>query len=438
MNAPSNKPRDIKDLKARLGRTVQAGQPGASVPAPGVPQGPGVLAPRVGASVPPPAVRSPFAAPGGMPGGGLPAPAFAQPQARPGASARPGMAMPSGAPPAAAPAQARSPFGAGAQPAQQFVEKKVRLVIDDSAIKDDEIGRKTSKTTLLVAGIVAVIGLGLGLGVGLTRAENNLWNLALADAKDIYAKINSSSKDVDAARQAVKAVVAASQGGAGRTATVDYKAIESLVALKRPFSAFEFSNRRYLAFPPEVVNDLFEYYNGVNLAWDKFAALGAKTAGQRAREALDKSAQAADELIASEYGLVISKAGEDIVGGVVVVRRKPADEAAEDAKDKAKGKDKEEADESVIMLVSSREGGQEVERKLYTGQDDFAEKFADYVIGVDKARSMKTLGSSAKLFGEFRGDLSEIGGLMEKIAETQGRLIKRLGEVAALEERGLF
>jgi hypothetical protein len=437
MNAPSNKPRDIKDLKARLGRTVQAGQPGASVP----PAGPGgpLGGPRVGASVPPPAVRSPFAPPGSPVGGSLPAPAFAQPGARPapGMSNRPGMAQPQpSAAPAGAPAQGRSPFAmGGAAPVQQVVEKKVRLVIDDSAIKDDEIGRKTSMTTLIVAGIAAVLALGLGLGVGLTRAENNLWNLALHDAKDIYTKINATSKDVDAARQAVQAIVAASQGGAGRKATVDYKAIESLVALKRPFSASEFSNRRYLAFPPEVVNDLFEYYNGINLLFDRFATLGAKTAGPRAREALDKSALAADELIASEYGLVISKAGEEIVGGVVVVRRKPADEAAADAKDK---KDKDKEEEGTIMLVSSREGGQEVERKLYTGQTDFAEKFADYVIGVDKARSMKTLGSSAKLFGEFRGDLTEINGLMLKIAETQGRLIKRLGEVAALEERGIF
>jgi len=437
MNAPSNKPRDIKDLKARLGRTVQAGQPGASVP-PGA-QGPGVPAPRVGASVPPPAVRSPFAPPGVPGGGSLPAPAFAQPTARPGASARPGMVQPQAPASAAAPAQARSPFAVGGAPVQQVVEKKVRLVIDDSAIKDDEIGRKTSKTTLLVAGIVAVLSLGLGLGVGLTRAENNLWNLALADAKDIYAKINATSKDIESARAAVKSIVAASQGGAGRTPTVDYKSIEALVALKRPFSASEFSNRRYLAFPPEVVNDLFEYYNGINLVFDKFAALGAKTAGQRAREALDKSAQAADELIASEYGLVVAKAGEEIVGGVVVVRRKPADETAEDAKTKGKGKDKDkDEEESTIMLVSSREGGQEVERKLYTGQSDFAEKYADYVISVDKGRSMKTLGSSAKLFGEFRGDLSELGGLMDKITETQGRLIKRLGEVAALQERGLF
>ena len=108
--------------------------------------------------------------------------------------------------------------------------------------------------------------------------------------------------------------------------------------------------------------------------------------------------------------------------------------AAEDAKAK---KGKEEATDT-IMLVSSREGGQEVERKLYTGQDDFAEKYADYVIVVDKARSMKTLGEGARLFGDYRADVNELGGIMEKTAEIQGRLIKKLGEVSALEERGLF
>src|SRR5262245_29280881 len=203
MNAPSNKPRDIKDLKARLGRTVQAGQP---VPS-GAPQGPGpgMPAPRPGASVPPPTVRSPFGAPMG-PGGGLPAPAFAQPGARPagaaGPSARPGAPKPTAsAPPPAAARAGGSPFAAAAAPTQQVVEKKVRLVIDDSAVKDSEIGRQTSVTTLIVAGIVGVLGLGLGLGVGLTRAENNLWNLALHDAKDINTRINAASKTFDEATQ---------------------------------------------------------------------------------------------------------------------------------------------------------------------------------------------------------------------------------------------
>jgi hypothetical protein len=342
-------------------------------------------------------------------------------------SARPGPAM--GAPAGRGPLDVMAPTS--------VVEKKVRLVIDDSAVNDSEIGRKnTTRNAILVA-----IGLGLGLvggyGVGSTSADRNQYNMAVRDGKDIYAKVNEVSKTLDEAKLKVREAMEASQGGPGRQAKANYPAIEALVALERPFNANEFSRRRYLAFPTPVVDDLFEYYNNINLLWDKFAALGNKTAGQNARTSLDKSAAAADELIASEYGLVIAKAGEDFVGGVVVVKRKPEGEApAADKKDKKK--DKEEAPTGVTMLVSSREGGQEVERTLFTGQADFLEKYGNYVIVVDKARSMKTLGTSANLFAQYRADVAELNGIMEKTAEIQGRLIKELGKINMLQETGLF
>jgi hypothetical protein len=319
------------------------------------------------------------------------------------------------------------------------VEKKVRLVIDDSAVKDSEIGRANATRNIVLIVIGAALGIAAGFGVGSVKADRNQYNMAIRDGKDIYTKINLVSKKLDDARLKVREALESSQGGPGRQAKANYAAIEALVAMERPFGASEFSRRRYLAFPTAVVDDLFEYYNNINLLWDKFASLGAKTAGQNARSALDKSAAAADELIASEYGLVIAKAGDDFVGGVVVVKRKPEGEegAADPKKDKGK-KGEEEAKPGVIMLVSSREGGQEVERTLFTGQDDFLEKYGDYVISVDKARSMKTLGTSANLFGQYRADVAELNGIMEKTAEQQGRLIKELGKINMLEETGMF
>ena len=324
----------------------------------------------------------------------------------------------------------------------QMVEKKVRLVIDDSAVKDSEIGRKGGSLGIMLLVLGAAGGIFVGWMVGSTKGENSQFNMAVRDGKDIYAKINLVSKKLETANASVRAAMEASQGGPGRQAKADYKAIESLVALERPFGAGEFSRRRYLAFPTNVVDDLFEYYNNINLLWDKFAAIGAKTAGQHARESLDKSAAAADEVIASEYGLVVTKAGDDYAGGIVVVRRKPADEveAADAKKDKKKGKDKDakEDDASVIMMVSSREGGQEVERKLFTGQEDYLDKIGDYVVSVDKAKSMKTLGGGATLFGQYRADIGEVNGLMVKTAEIQGRLIKALGEINNMPERSFF
>src|SRR5262249_51505656 len=158
-----------------------------------------------------------------------------------------------------------------------------------------------------------------------------------------------------------------------------YEAISALVALKAPFSADEFARRRYLAFPPATVDALFEYYNNINLLWKKFGELGAKTAGDTKHQALDKAAAAAEQLMSSEYGMVLAKSGEMIAGGIVTVKPKPADDAA--AAEEKKDKDKEE-DEGTKVLVASREGGREVERVLYTGQEDMAEKYDQYVIMV--------------------------------------------------------
>jgi hypothetical protein len=332
-----------------------------------------------------------------------------------------------------------SPFEVAAPVA--MAEKKVRLVIDDSAVKDSEIGRKGG--TRNVALIVIGLGLGLvgGFGVGSTGAERKQYTMAVRDGKDIYARVQAVTKELDKAKEALGKVVAASTGGPGRQAHVDYAAVQELVGMKRPFSAAEFSRRRYLAFPTNVVDDLFEYYNNVNLMWDQFTVLGNKTAGENARKKLDESAATTDALLSTEYGVVVAKSGDTFGGGLVVVRPKPADAAADEkaAKPKAKGKGKDDKeDKSQIMLVSSREGGREVERKLFTAQPEFTDKPENYVIMVDKGHSMPILGAGAKIFGDFRGQVMETAGIMSKTSEIQGRLVKALGEIATLPETKFF
>lgn len=304
-----------------------------------------------------------------------------------------------------------------------IVEKKVKLVIDDSAVKESEIGRKGGVRNLVLVVIGLALGVVAGFGVGSTGADRKQYNMAVRDGKDIYKRIGDVSKVLETAQGHLRAAVEASQGGPGKQARVDYKAIEDLRAMERPFSAAEFSRRRYLAFPTPVVDDLFEYYNNVNLIWDKFEVLSAKIAGDRAREALDKSAKAAEELIATDYGVVLAKSGDALIGGLVVARPKPPEA----------GKQPKEGEPQLIM-VSSRDGGREVERTLYTGQEDFAEKYDNYVVMIDKGRSMGTLGVAANLFGQLRGEIVSTQGLMDRTLEVQGRLIKELGKVAALEE----
>ena len=314
----------------------------------------------------------------------------------------------------------------GAAPAH-VVEKKVKLVIDDSAVKDSEIGRRSTAISVVLVAIGLAIGAVAGFGAGSVGAERKQYNMAVRDGRDIYNRINEVSKTLETARGHLRTATEASQGGPGKQAHIEYKAIEDLRAMERPFAAGEFSRRRYLAFPTPVVDDLFEYYNNINVLWDKFEILSNKTTGERAREALDKSAKAAEELIATDYGLVVAKSGDAYIGGLVVTRPKPPEP----------GKEPKEGDPQ-ILLVSSREGGREVERTAFTGQDDFIEKNDNYVIVVDKGRSMGTLGGAANLFGQFRGEVVASQALMDRTMEVQGRLLKELGKVAALQETSFF
>src|SRR5262249_20327139 len=120
----------------------------------------------------------------GPPRGSVPPPAFPQP--RPQAAAPMPMAQPSAAP--AARPGAGNPFEIAA-PSAAMVEKKVRLVIDDSAVKEDEIGRKSNTRNVVLVVIGTVLGLAVGLGIASTFAERKQFSMAVHDGKDIYARV---------------------------------------------------------------------------------------------------------------------------------------------------------------------------------------------------------------------------------------------------------
>ena len=126
------RPRNIKDLKARLGRTVVSkGQPSSSPPG----ARPTPVPPARASSVPPPAGGMPGAAPGVAP------PPFARPE--------------SSKPPS-------DPFAsAGAQPAAQ----EVRLVVDEKPVADSEVGRKKKSLMYILLGAGLIVGLAAGWGL---------------------------------------------------------------------------------------------------------------------------------------------------------------------------------------------------------------------------------------------------------------------------------
>ena len=344
---------------------------------------------------------------------------------------QPGSARPSV--PGAAPAAGGrpDPFAASAAPAAG-AQKRVTLVIDDSAVKEDEIGRKSRGRAIAIATTGAIVGVAIGFGIGNTMDKRTQYSMAVRDGKEIYAKVQEVSKSVDNAKDLVKKAVDAASGA---KPSVDTASIEQLVQLKRPFSANEFHRRLYRAFGDNVVDELFDYYNNVNMLWDGFTALGAKTAGDKKREALAKSAEATEGLVNTDYGVVLAKNGNAFAGGLVFMAVQPPPPAAEDEGPKKRGKRKgKEAAPVITAKVASAQGGQEVERVLFTGQPEVGDSPEKFVFAIDKARSANILGEAANLFAKYRGDLLELNARMEKTVEGQGRLIKDLGPIAAMAE----
>ena len=156
MAEPSNKPRDIKNLKARLGAREHRSWV-ARCHARVAPGSGSLPPPNLGRSVPPPTMGNPLGGPAvnplsggpmGMPrNNSVPTPAFAQPRPAPhGMAPQQGMAPQMAAQPRAA---AASPFDIAAPVA--VTERKVRLVIDDSAVKEDEIGRKSNLRGIILS-----------------------------------------------------------------------------------------------------------------------------------------------------------------------------------------------------------------------------------------------------------------------------------------------
>lgn len=413
MSEQPKKARDIKDLKARLGRPGGSpSMPGpvsgipAPLPMPG-PQGPGI--PR--GDVPAPFAPAPVGRPsmpsqtGRMPVQNGPGRGMSVPPVDPFAAPSGPFAPPSGAPgpmsaaPAARASMPADPFAA-APPAA--AAREVRLVIDDkTAVSDAEIGRKSGGKFAFAALVAALAGVLVGWFVGSTWRERQLYDVVLQDAKDVYAAVSAATPKIEEAKTLIDKV-------AKSGANIDFKALEDLRKLEKPFPADAFSRKHYRALESTTVDQLFQYYNNTNLLWAKIAVITNKSLSPNAREGLVKSATTAGEMAGKDYGCIPFKADKEFACGLVTYTAG------------AEGK----------VSVSTRTGN--VEKQLFAGQD-LGSKTSDYVITVDKARSGDILSGATSQFSSFVRDLIEAKTLADQTVEMQGRLTQQLGQVASLK-----
>ncbi|QQR91832.1 MAG: hypothetical protein IPJ88_09080 [Myxococcales bacterium] len=389
----SKKPRDIKDLKARLGRNTSQSPSEAQK---------GIVKPTLGRSFPSGAPVSSRAALGSLlpptndvpRSGRVQAPEFRRKKAQGTAAA--------------------DPFATAS--VQPTGPREVRIVVDESAMADSEIGKSRFRMMAIVGGITALVGLVLGYGVGSTSGMNEIYNRTVRDGKDIYAKVQESSKSVLEAQSLVTKAV---QKARSDTA-VDYDSLQKLQAIKKPFTANEFHRKHYSNFKASTVDDLFDYYNNNNLIWAKIETLAGRTLPQANRKTLDAAAKAAGKIGSTNFGVIVMRQGDGYAAGLTYI-------ATPDGS----------GDTPKELQVSTRSGGPQYTKTLYSGQS-LKENTDNYVIPVEKARSMAILGEPADAFATYSKDLLELGALIEATVETQGRLEKALGDIAKLEERFAF
>ena len=285
----------------------------------------------------------------------------------------------------------------------QAPQREVRLIIDDKAVSDAEVGRGSAGRFIFAALVAAAVGIFVGWFVGSTWRERQIYDLVLADAKEIYGSVTKASSTVEQAQKLIDQAVKAAAGG-GKGTDMDFKAIEELRKLEKPFPADVFSRKHYRAFEAGTVDQLFQYYNNTNQLWNRIASISARALTPATREGLMRSAQAA----ATDYGCIPFKDDKVIGCGIVAITK---------------------GEEGKITAVT-RSGS--YEKQTYAGQD-LDSKTSDYVIPVDKARSNEVLGAATSQFQGFARDLMEAKTLADQTVEIQGRLITQLGGIAKLQ-----
>ena len=392
-----NKPRKIKDLKARLGRTITPGTagaaPGAAVPPPNL--GGPVARPR--GIVAPPSMRGPGSNAPSSPGG-IVAPPFAQP---------------------AAPSQPADPFGAPA-PAAPTAAQQVHLVIDETvSVSDEEAGRKKRGRVPIILGMGAILGLIVGFGVGSTANSRTTYKLAAEDGQAIYHSVHEASDKVNQAKTLLDRAVAAMAAGPGKTPHVDYEAITALRAIEKPFTAGMFNRRRYSAFNPTTVDQLFDYYNNVGLLWDGFEQLAARVGGEARHQELDRSAAALGSMSTAPTGC-IPQSNEGMFSCALVFVQPPELQEGQPPP-------------TTAQVRSSRMSRHMIEKTIYTGQD-LSDNPSQYVILNDGVHSQAVLGEPATAFLQLNQELMRLKVMMDQTSETQGQLEQGLGDIARLAQ----
>jgi hypothetical protein len=395
------KPRKVKDLKARLGRTiapstVQAGSGDIAPP------------PNLGGVVPPPASV-----------GGMPGPMLGQ--AKPKVEAPP---MIQAQQAAAAEEEERrkkkkgDPFAAGEAAAGP---QQVRIVIDGEPVADAEVGRKQAGKIAAFGVVFAVIGAIIGITIAGARNSSEVREAAIRDARSILEKAQAAQSAVVQAQQLVDRAVNASNPQRTGGATVDYEAIQGLRAIERPeynvatFAASQFNQFSAAAQP------IIQYHMLLEQLFTTIERVATHTLNARNRAALDEAATAltgvaTDSLARPTTGCVPGMVGNQLVCNLHFIDWPTTPPTAP---------------MTTVPARASRRVRPE-DKTIYTNQS-LSTTPENYVIIINPTTSREVLGGQGSAFEDYRRDLLELRNLVNQTIEVQGQIEQTLGQIVAHE-----
>lgn len=332
---------------------------------------------------------------GGIPGLGGPAavppPPFAQQQP----------AAPAG------PDYSKDPF---AMVAPAAGPREVRLVIDEKvSVSDAETGRGRGLGRVIAIAI-SLGTLALGYCTGSTMLDRVIYNRSVNDGREIKTVVEGSAKALAGAQARIQQAIAL----ANTKKQADFETAQYLRALKKPIDANAFNRRNYIKFESGTVDNLFEYYNGVNRLWDLFSAHAGRTLSDR--DALNKAPELATALATTDYGVVLSMQDGLFLGNIVIL-----------------GEPKMDGENLAGYQVRDRMGRPAVDKTIYRGAELTSENFMDVVIPINPQSKAGLLAENLSPFRDYLLRLNAMNALMAEIQQRQTQLLTQLAEIANLE-----
>jgi hypothetical protein len=391
------KPRNVKDLKARLGRTIAPNtKPGAPDSAP--------------ASMPSQPPADPFAPAVPKPTGLTPPVAAPSPGVPPPALGRKAMAAPVAAP--------ADPFAVSAAP--QVVQE---IRFDDTRDGGTrEVGRQNRVVVigLIVAGLAA--GTAAAFLAMKMNSENRRWNAGILSVTTVKTEVDGIGETMTKVQGYVNNIAGAAHGtGGDRIATI-VQAVDGLGALEKPTVGATITQQDYSRFDEETVNDLFTYYQNVDRLWDRIEVLKARTSGEERRARL--TAAAGGNVAQPIACMPLAQQPENqFLCSLLFQFENPSGEAG-----------------TVRVGQSPRAvGAQAVEKKRIVSLSDQWDEFAaapnGFVLGVDPATSTGVLAEPTNEYQELVRLVDEIKRITDETMAIQTRLEGSLGELANLSPR---